>query len=301
MGVITTGNIPALLWPGLNAVWGDSYKDWERKYTQLFEIKRSEMNYEEDVELPGFGLAPVKPQGSSIIYDTTAQQTKSRYQHVAYALGFIVTHEEMKDNLYLKNGTMKTKALARSMRQTVENVGANVYNRGFNGSFTGGDGQPLFSASHPTPNGSQSNLLTPADLSEASLEDAVIQIMNAVDARGLKISLQPESLHIATANFFEAERILKSILTPDTANNAVNAIRSTGMFPKGAMVNPYFTDADAYFIRTDVENGMTFFWREEPDFAQDGDFDTSNLKYKAYQRFSAGWSDFRGAYGSAGA
>jgi hypothetical protein len=299
--VITTGNIPALLWPGLNAVWGDSYKEWERKYTQLFEIKNSEMNYEEDVELPGFGLAPVKPQGSAIVYDTTQQQTKSRYQHVAYALGFIVTHEEQKDNLYLKSGTMKTKALARSMRQTVENVGANVYNRGFNGSFTGGDGQPLFSASHPTPNGVQSNLLSAADLSEASLEDASIQIMNAVDARGLRISLMPESLHVATANVFEAARILKSVLTPDTGNNAINALRSEGMFPKGAMVNPYFTDPDAYFIRTDVENGMTFFWREEPDFAQDGDFDTSNLKYKAYQRFSAGWSDFRGAFGSAGA
>jgi hypothetical protein len=301
MGVITTGNIPALLWPGLNAVWGDSYKDWPKKYEDLFEIKDSEMNYEEDVELPGFGLAPVKPQGSSIIYDTTQQQTKSRYQHVAYALGFIVTHEEMKDNLYLKNSTMKTKALGRSMRQTVENVGANVYNRGFNSSFAGGDGQPLFSASHPTPNGSQSNLLTAADLTEAALEDAVTQIMNAVDARGLRISLMPKSLHVATANWAEAARILKSLLTPDSGNNAINALRSEGYFPDGAKINPYFTDADAYFIRTDVENGMTFFWRERPEFAQDGDFDTSNLKYKAYQRFSAGWSDFRGAYGSAGA
>ena len=301
MGVITTGNIPALLWPGLNAVWGDSYKDWPKKFADLFEVKSSEMNYEEDVELPGFGLAPVKPQGSSIIYDSTQQQTKSRYQHVAYALGFIVTHEEMKDNLYLKNSTMKTKALGRSMRQTVENVGANVYNRGFNGSFAGGDGQPLFSASHPTQTGSQSNLLTAADLSEAALEDAVTQTMNAVDARGLRISLMPKSLHVATANWAEATRILKSILTPDSGNNAVNALRSEGYFPDGAKINPYFTDSDAYFVRTDVENGMTFFWREEPEFAQDGDFDTSNLKYKAYQRFSAGWSDFRGAYGSAGA
>lgn len=301
MGVITTGSIPKLLWPGMNAIWGQSYQDWARKFEDMFDISSSEKNYEEDAEVPGFGLAPVKPQGSAIVYDQTQQQTISRYQHVAYALGFIVTHEEMKDNLYEKKGFNGTKALSRSLRHTVENVAANIYNRGFNSSFTGGDGQPLFSASHPTASGNQSNLLTAADLSEAALEDAVIQIMNAVDARNLKISLMPESLHIATANVFEAERILKSILTPDTGNNAVNAIRSLGMFPKGAKVNPYLSDSDAWFIRTDIEDGMRFFWREEPDFAQDGDFDTSNLKYKGYQRFSCGWSDFRGAYGNAGA
>lgn len=299
-GVITTGSIPKLLWPGMNAIWGQSYKDWARKYEEMFDLSTSEKNYEEDAEVPGFGLAPVKQQGAPVMYDSTQQQTISRYQHVAYALGFIVTHEEMKDNLYEKKGFNGTKALSRSLRHTVENVAANVYNRGFNASFTGGDGQPLFSASHPTPSGVQSNLLATADLSEAALEDAVIQIMNAVDARNLKIGLMPESLHIATANVFEAERILKSILTPDTGNNAVNAIRSLGMFPKGAKVNPYLTDADAWFIRTDIEDGMRFFWREEPDFAQDGEFDTSNLKMKGYQRFSCGWSDFRGAYGSAG-
>jgi hypothetical protein len=298
---ITTGAIPKLLWPGMNAIWGQSYKDWPRKFEEMFEMNTSGMNYEEDAEVPGFGLAPVKPQGQAIIYDQTQQQTISRYQHVAYALGFIVTHEEMMDNLYEKKGFDGTKALSRSMRHTVENVAANIYNRGFDTAFAGGDGQPLFSASHPTVSGVQSNLLAAADLSEAALEDAVIQIMNAVDARGLKISLMPESLHIATANYFEAERILKSILTPGTGNNAINALKSTGMFPQGAKVNPYLSDADAWFIRTDIDKGMRFFWREKPDFAQDGDFDTSNLKYKAYQRFSAGWTDFRGAYGSAGA
>lgn len=301
MGVITTGSIPKLLWPGMNAIWGQSYEDWPRKFEQMFDIKNSEKNYEEDVEVPGFGLAPVKPQGQATTYDQTQQQTVSRYQHVAYALGFIVTFEEMEDNLYEKKGFNGTKALSRSLRHTVENVAANIYNRGFDTAFAGGDGKPLFSASHPTPSGNQSNLLTAADLSEAALEDAVIQIMNAVDARNLKISLMPESLHIATANLFEAERILKSILTPGTGNNAINALRSTGMFPKGAMVNPYLSDADAYFIRTDQDDSMTFFWRNEPTFAQDGDFDTSNLKYKGYQRFSAGWSDWRGAFGNAGA
>lgn len=301
-GVITTGNIPKLLWPGLNAVWGRSYEDWRREYEDLFEIKSSDMNYEEDVELPGFGLAPVKQQGAPIIYDSYVQQTVSRYTHVAYALGFVITEEEMDDNLYEKKGLSNTKALSRSLRQTVENVGANVYNRGFNSAYQPtGDGQPLFSASHPTPVGVQSNLLAAADLSEAALEDAVIQIGQATDARGLKVALQPRSLHIAIQNQFEAERILKSVLTPDTGNNAVNALRSMGMFPEGAKVNHYFTDADAYFIRTDVENGMTFFWRKKPQFAQDGDFDTTNLKYKGWQRFAAGASDFRGAYGSAGA
>ena len=285
----------------MNAIWGQSYTDWDRKYEQMFEMNTSDMSYEEDAEVPGFGLAPVKQQGAPINYDSTQQQTISRYQHVAYALGFIVTHEEMKDNLYEKKGFDGTKALSRSLRHTVETIAANVYNRGFNSSFTGGDGQPLFSASHPTPSGSQSNLLAAADLSEAALEDAVVQIMNTVDARNLKIMAMPQSLHIATANYFEAERILKSILQPGTGNNAVNAIRSTSAFPKGALVNPYLTDADAYFIRTDVDKGMRFFWREEPDFAQDGDFDTSNLKYKGYQRFSCGWTDFRGAFGSAGA
>lgn len=301
MGVITTGSITKLLWPGMNAIWGQSYKDWPRLYQDLFEVSNSDKNYEEDGEVPGFGYAPVKPQGSAIIYDQTQQQTISRYQHVAYALGFQVTHEEQKDNLYEKKGFDGTKALSRSLRHTVEQVGANVYNRGFNSSFTGGDGQPLFSASHPTMSGNQSNLLTAADLSEAALEDGVIQIMNAVDARNMKIAAMPESLHISTFNVFEAERILKSLLTPGSGNNAVNALRSMGLFPKGAKVNPYFTDADAYFIRTDINNGMRFFWREEPDFAQDGDFDTSNLKYKGYQRFSAGWTDFRGAFGNAGA
>lgn len=299
--VITTGSIPKLLWPGMNAIWGQSYKDWTRKYADMFELDTSEKNYEEDAEVPGFGLAPVKPQGQAITYDQTQQQTISRYQHVAYALGFIVTHEEMMDNLYEKKGFDGTKALSRSLRHTVENVGANIYNRGFDTNFAGGDGKPLFSASHPTMSGNQSNLLTAADLSEAALEDAVIQIMNAVDARNLKISLMPKSLHIATANVFEASRILKSVLTPGTGNNAINALKAEGMFPDGATVNPYLSDADAYFIRTDIDNGMKFFWRENATFAQDGDFDTSNLKYKGYQRFSAGWTDWRGAFGSAGA
>lgn len=303
MSVITTGNIPKLLWPGLNAVWGREYEEYEPEYRDLFDIKTSSMNYEEDVEVTGFGLAPIKQQGASIVYDTFQQQTVTRYTHVSYGLGFILTREEMDDNLYEKKAVNNTAALAWSFRQTKENVGANVYNRGFNSAFQPtGDGQPLFSSAHPTVSGNQSNLLAAADLSEAALEDACIQIMGAQNARGLIIKLMPQSLHIPRQLVFEAERILKSILTPDSGNNAINALRSTGMFPKGAMVNHYFTDADAYFIRTSVPvAGMTMFQRVKAEFAQDGEFDTSNLKYKGYERYSFGCSDFRAVYGSAGA
>jgi hypothetical protein len=303
MSVVTTGNIPKLLWPGLNALWGREYDEYTPEWRDLFDTKTSDMNYEEDVELTGFGLAPVKQQGAAITYDTFQQQNVTRYTHVAYGLGFIVTREEMDDNLYEKKATTNTAALAWSFRQTKENVGANVYNRGFNSSFQPtGDGQPLFSASHPTMAGNQSNLLAAADLSEAALEDACIQIMGAQNARGLIIKLMPESLHIPRQLVFEAERIMKSILTPDSGNNAINALRSTGMFPKGAAVNHFFTDSDAYFIRTNVPvAGMTMFQRTKAEFAQDGDFDTSNLKYKGYERFSFGASDFRAVYGAAGA
>ena len=303
MAVITTGNTPKLLWPGLDAIWGREYDEYQAEWRDLFDTKTSNMNYEEDVEVTGFGLAPVKQQGAGIPYDSFQQQTVTRYTHVAYGLGFIVTREEQDDNLYEKKATTNTAALAWSFRQTKENVGANVYNRGFDSTFQPtGDGQALFSASHPTMAGNQSNLLAAADLSEAALEDACIQIMGAKNARGLIIKLMPESLHIPRQLVFEAERILKSILTPDSGNNAVNALRTTGMFPKGAKVNHFFTDSDAYFIRTNVPvAGMTMFQRVKAEFAQDGDFDTSNVKYKGYERYSFGASDFRSCYGSAGA
>lgn len=300
MPVITTGNAPKLLWPGINAVWGQEYDEYAKLYPDLFDIKTSEMNYEEDVEMTGFGLAPVKQQGQSIVYDADYQQTITKYIHVAYALGYILTEEEFDDNLYIKRGVDRTRQLAFSMRTTKETVGANVYNRGFNGAFTGGDGQPLFSASHPTMSGNQSNLLTAADLSEAALEDALIQITQATNARGLRIALQGRSLIAAPGNMFNAERIMKSVLTPDSGNNAVNALRSMGMLPEGVKVNPFLTDADAWFVRTNVPTGMTMFQRKKAQFAQDGDFDTTNLKYKAWERYSFGWSDWRAAWGNAG-
>lgn len=302
MGVITTGNAPKLLWPGINAVWGQEYDDYPKLYPDMFDTETSDKNYEEQVEMTGFGLAPVKQQGQSIVYDSDQQQTITKFIHVAYALGYILTEEEFDDNLYIRRGVDRTRQLAFSMRTTKETVAANIFNRGFDTAFTGGDGKPLFSATHPTMSGDQSNLLTAADLSEAAVEDAIIQIMNTLNARGLRINLQARSLHVAPLNAFEAERILKSVLTPDTGNNAVNALRSMGMIPEGAKVNPFLTDADAWFLRTNVPAaGLTHFQRKKPQFAQDGDFDTTNLKYKAWERYSFGWGDWRAAFGNAGA
>lgn len=296
MSVISTGNFPKLLWPGLNAVWGSNYTDYAKEYTDLYEIKGSEMNYEEDVEEPGFGLVPQKPQGSAIGYQSSAQGTVTRYTHIAYGSGFIITHEEWMDNLYEKRGLSRTQRLARSFRLTKETVSANVYNRAQTAGYVGGDGVVLSSVSHPSLSGNQSNrLATAADFSEASLEDMCIQIMGATDTNGLIIKLVPKSLHIPRQLVFEAERVLKSLQQNDTANNAINALRSTGMIPS-VKVNHFFTDDDAIFIRTDAPEGMKMFQREEPIFAQDGDFDTSNIKYKGYERYSVGWSDWRGVY-----
>lgn len=302
MGVINTGNIAKLLKPGLDAIWGKDYTEHPKEYTDLFDTFDSDMNYEEDVLVPGFGLAPIKQEGASVVYTSTSQGLVSRYTNVAYGLGFIITREAIDDNKYAKKAVASTGALAFSFRQTKETVGANVYNRGFSGSYNGADGVPLFSASHPTSAGSQSNILAvAADLSEAALEDLSIQIMNATDDKGLKIALMGQSLIVPPSLSFEATRILKSQLQNDTANNAVNAMRSMGLFPEGIKVNHYLTDTDAFFIRTNVKNGMKMFQRIAPEFTEDNDFDTSNLKYKGYERYVFGWTDFRGAYGSAGA
>lgn len=302
MAVITTGTHPKALWPGIHEWWGLQYNEHTTEYTDLFNVESSEQAYEEDVESTGFGLAPAKAEGSSVVYDTVTQGYVSRYTHTAYASGYIVTYEEMKDNLYEKVSKRRSRALAYSMRQTKETVGANVYNRAFTSGFNGGDGVVLGSASHPTLAGDQSNILaTAADLSEASLEDLIIQIMGATNARGLKIKLMPQALCVHRNDWFEANRILKSVLQNDTANNAINVLKSTNAIPGGIKVNHYFTDTDAWFIRTNVSNGMTCFDREAVSFTQDNDFDTSNAKAKCYERYSFYWSDWRGVYSSAGA
>lgn len=302
-GVINTGTHPKLLWPGVHSVWGQVYESHPKEYEDLYEIEMSKKAYEQDVQVTGFGLAPVKGQGAPVTYDTESQGFVTTYNHVAYALGFIVTKEELDDNLYKEVGTKRAKANAFSMNQTVENVAALVYNDAFAGNFyKSADGLPLVSAAHlQVTGGTFSNRLTPdADLSEAAIEDLLIQIMQMTMDRGLKIAGQAESLHIAPNEWFNAHRILKSVLQNDTANNAVNVLKATNALPRGIKLNHYFTSPSAWFMRTNIPQGMTMFWRCKPEFDQDNDFDTKNAKAASYMRFSLGNTDPRGVYGSNG-
>lgn len=301
-GVITTGNHPKALWPGVAAWFGTSYREYPLECEMVFDRDSSSKNYEEDVEITGFGLAPVKTEGSSVSYDSHSQGYTKRYTHVAYALGYIVTREELDDNLYEKVSRSRSKSLAFSMRQTKETVGANIFNRAFNSSFTGGDGKELLATDHPSLAGDWSNeLAVAADLSEASLEDLLIQIMNAENSRGLKIALTGRKLIVPPNLAFDATRIVKSQLQNDTANNAINAIRAMGLLPEGVMVYHYLTDTDAWFIKTDCPEGLKLYQRTPIEFTRDSDFDTENAKAKAYERYSFGWTDPRCLYGSSGA
>lgn len=300
--IISTGQIAKLLWPGLNARWGVTYNEHPPEWRDLVEVHDSEMNYEEDQEETGFGLAPVKTEGASTAYDTAGLGFTKRYQHITYSLGFIITREAFVDNLYEKVGMRRTGNLAFSFRQTKENVVANLYNRAFNSSFTGGDGKELLATDHPSLAGDWSNeLATAADLSEASLEDLVIQMGQATNSRGMKIAIQPRALIVPINQMFEAARILRSTGQSGTANNDINALRAMGVFPDGVKVNHYLTDPDAFFIRTNAQDGLKLFQREAVQFADDGDFDTGNRKYKAFERYSVGWTDPRALWGSQGA
>lgn len=302
MAVISTGNHPKALWPGVYAWWGREYTKHDPKYVDLFDQTTSDKAWEDMVEATGFGLAPVKNQGTATSFDSETQGTINRMTHVAYSLGYIVTKEEQRDNLYEEVSMKRTSAIAYSMNQTKETVAANVYNRAFSGSYTFGDGVALLSASHPvTAGGTQSNILSvAADFSESSLEDLLIQMMNAKNSRGLRINPQPKCLIGNVALAFEFTRVLNSVLQNDTANNATNALRAMGSIPKISL-NPFLTDTDAWFIRSDVPSGMTMFMRDPIEFGQDNDFDTYNLKARAYERYSFGFGDWRGLYGSAGA
>jgi hypothetical protein len=304
MSVITSANHPAALWPGVKAWYGRQYNEHTTEYVHLFEDGTSDKQYEEIVELTGFGLAPVKETGAAVSYDSEQQGNLQRVIHIAYALGYIVTREELDDNQYDVVSRRRAMALAFAMRQTKENVAANVYNRAFSSSYTFADGKALLATDHPTLSGSQSNeLAVAADLSEASLEDLCIQIMGAQNSRGLKINLQPQSLIVPRQLVFEAARILKSVGQSGTANNDINALREAGMFPGGTKVNHYLTDTDAFFIRTKVPmgSGLVHFQRAKDDLKQDNDFDTDNAKAKAYERYSFSVGDFRALFGSEGA
>jgi hypothetical protein len=302
MGVINTGTHPKALWPGVHSMFGMSYNNRDQ-WRDLVTVQTSEKHREEMVQNNGFGLAAIKGQGESIGYDTTSQGGTATALHVVYGLGYIVTREAIEDNLYEKLAMARAKALKRAMVETKNTVVANWFNRGFDTNYpVGPDATAMFSASHPSSSGNQSNLLaTPADLSEASLEDLVIQANGATDDRGNKIALQVMCLHIPRQLEFEAARILKSINQNDTANNAINALRATGTFPEGVKVNNFFTDPDAFFIRTDVSDGLTLFQRRAMEFTKDNDFGTENALAKATERYSLQIGDFRNYYASAGA
>ena len=302
-GIINTGSHPKLLWPGVYTTWGQMYEQRAKEYEDLYDIKTSDKAYEQAVQITPFGMAPLKPQGQSVTYDGEIQGAITTYQHLAYALGYIVTYEELRDNLYKEVATRRAEANAFSMVQTIENVAAFLYNNAFATTyFTTGDGAALVSTAHVNATGGTfSNALSPAaDLSEASLEDLTIQIMGATNDTGQLINIMPESLHISRQEWYNANRILQSVLQSDTANNNINVLKATNAFPKGIKLNHYFTSAHAWFIRTNCPNGMTFFWRDEPMFDQDNDFDTKNAKAAAYMRFSVGCTDPRGIFGSNG-
>jgi hypothetical protein len=291
------------LFPGLKNHFGVNYNDFDPEYRLMFDVVSSDKRYEERVQRTGYGLAPQKAEGSSLLYDTAQEGYTSRLTNVAYALGAKITREAIADNQYIELGQAQTRWMARSMMQTKENVAANVYNRGFNSSYVGGDGKELFATDHPSQAGNQSNeLATPADLSEASLEDLCIQIMQAKDDRGLRINLRPKRLITATDEYFNAQRILKSELQSNTANNDINVLRAAGVIPE-IVTGHYLTDADAFFIMTDIpqEEGMIFQQREEVSLEADNEFDTKNFCYSAYERYAAGWADWRGCFASPGA
>ena len=298
-GIITTASHPKALWPGIKAWWGQVYDEHKEEYSQLFDSDTSSMNYEEDVQLTGFGLAPVKSEGSGVAYDSEIQGFTTRYTHVAYALGYIVTKEELDDNLYEQVSRRRSAALAMSFRQTKENVGANIYNRAFNGTYLGGDGVALCATNHPNTSGGTfaNKPSVDADLSEASLEDALTAIMGFQNDRGLLINVMPRSLVVARQNWWNANRIMKSAYTPSTANNAVNVLVATNALPEGIVMNHYLTSPNAWFVRTNIQNGLKYYSRVGIQFDQDNDFDTMNAKAKGYERYSFGWTDPRAIYG----
>jgi len=303
-GVITSSSFAKLLWPGLNAIYGKEYNDYAVEWDKLFEKNTSDKAYEEDLGLSSFGLAVVKPEGAPISYDTERQGFTSRYNHVVYALGFIITREIYEDDLYGKVGAQKAKALARSLRQTKEIVAANVYNRAFTAGYTGGDGIVLCSTAHlNVAGGTYSNkIATDADLSEAALEQAVIDIAGYRDDRGLLIAAKPEKLIIPYQLQFEAKRILNADGRVGTDLNDPNVLKQSSIFNQ-VIVNHYLnsTGNDDWFILTNVKDGLKYFERRGDQFEMDNDFDTENAKFKATARYSFGWSDPRAIYGSQGA
>jgi hypothetical protein len=291
------------LLPGLNALFGLEYARYGEEHKEIFETESSERSFEEETKLSGFSAAPVKNEGSAIAYDNAQEVFTARYNHETIALGFSLTEEAIEDNLYDSLSSRYTKALARAMAYTKQTKAAAILNNGFDTDYAGGDGQPLFSASHPlVSGGTNSNIpTTPADLNETSLEAAVIQIAAWTDERGLLIAAKPRKLVVPPSLMFVATRLLETELRVSTADNDINALKSNGSIPEGYTVNHFLTDTDAWFLTTDVPNGLKHFVRTPMQNSMDGDFDTGNVRYKARERYSFGWSDPLGMYGSEGA
>ena len=288
--------------PGLNALFGLEYKRYENQHAEIYDVENSDRAFEEEVMLSGFGNAQVKAEGSGVSFDDAQETFTSRYNHETIALAFAITEEAIEDNLYDRLASRYTKALARSMANTKQVKAAAVLNNAFNAAFAGGDGKELCATDHPTVAGSFSNELgTSADLNETSLEQSLIDIAKMTDERGLKIAARGVKMIIPSELQFTAERLMKSAGRTGTADNDINAIGSMGMVPQGYVVNNYLTDTDAFFIKTDVPNGMKMFVRAQLKTAMEGDFDTGNVRYKARERYSFGFSDPRGIFGSPGA
>ncbi|MAK52199.1 Mu-like prophage major head subunit gpT family protein [Marinobacter sp.] len=292
-----------MLEPGLNTLFGLEYDSYPPEYTAVFSSNTSSKAFEEDVLLEGFGNAPTKAEGAAISYDSASQQWTARYQHETIALAFSITEEAEEDGQYGSIASRYTKALARSMAATKELKAADILNNATTaGTYAGGDGVALLSTSHPTRSGNQSNTLaTAADLSETSLESMLIQIADMKDDRGLRVAAQGTTLVIPTAYTFTAERLLESQLRTGTADNDINAIRSGGYLPKGYHVMRRLSDSDAFFILTDVPDGMKMFQRTPMKKGMEGDFETGNVRYKVRERYSFGFTDWRGIFGSEGA
>jgi len=292
------------LLPGLNALFGLEYNRYGEQHKEIYDTETSERSFEEETKLSGFSAAPVKNEGSAIAYDNAQEAFTARYNHETIALGFSITEEAIEDNLYDSLSARYTKALARAMAYTKQTKAASILNNGFSaGVFAGGDGVALFSTSHPLVSGgvNSNTQSTPADLNETSLEAAVIQIAAWTDERGLLIAARPRKLIVPPALQFVATRLLETQLRVGTADNDINAIVNNGSIPEGYTVNNYLTDSNAYFLCTDVPNGMKHFVRSPLANSMDGDFDTGNVRYKARERYSFGFSDPLGMFGSPGA
>ena len=299
---MTTGSLAKLLYPGVNSFFMTKYKDHATQWTDLFDQYKTNRNFVEDVGLTDFGLMVQKSELAPIQYDTMGQSYTTRYTMTVYALGFQISKELVEDDLYGEVSKKKASALARSAQHTQEVLGSNVYNRAFTAGYTGGDGSVLLASDHPNKNGgTYSNILTTAaNISEAAIEQACIDIKKYVDDRGLRINVMPQSLHIPVDLEFEVDRILNSPLRVGTANNDKNSLKGFSKFPKGVKANNFFSSTTAWFIRTDVEDGMKFFERRPMSFDTDNDFETETAKFKCTHRYAYGWTDPKSLYGTPG-